>query len=222
MDFKRILVFMGLLLVIVITTSAQQKTKKNYWHEVGVGVGFAKSADNRFADFKGYIERKYRVGEHAQNVNSLELRGIKSIYYFYHLNKRIALGGVFGVTSSTHTYDDVHTPERYYDKQKSKISQKSYYMIPEMKWTWTDGRIARLYMKGGFGFYIQNQEFVSDFYESEVTKNENKTICMPTYQITPLGIELGRGKLNVFMELGYGMNGIFNIGFNYRFKQKYN
>lgn len=28
MDFKRILVFAGLLLVIVMTTSAQQKTKK--------------------------------------------------------------------------------------------------------------------------------------------------------------------------------------------------
>lgn len=211
MNLRRIFTITALLLV-VLTVAAETKPRKYYRHEIGVSFGLGVSIDNSFEKYQKHIkEHHYYLGEGGGWTHG-SIFLIRNVHYYYNFNRRLAVGGSLSYTSSSagHSgYVDFHG--------EGEMKQSSYIIMPEIKWIWTDYRYMRLYMRGGCGLYMQTQRFKSDFYDSSILKRENRTVWMPAYQISPLGIEIGSNRLCFFTEMGYGLNGILQMGLIFRF-----
>lgn len=214
MNLRRIFTITALLLV-VLTVAAETKQRKYYRHEIGVSSGLGVSIDNSFEKYQEHIrEQYYYLGEGGGWFRSILL--IRNIHYYYNFNRRLAVGGSLSYTSSEEYFGYSEYSDVYIHGQ-SRMKQSSYIIMPEIKWIWTDYRYMRLYMRGGCGLYMQTQRFKSDFYDSSILKRENRTVWMPAYQISPLGIEIGSNRLCFFTEMGYGLNGILQMGLIFRF-----
>lgn len=82
--------------------------------------------------------------------------------------------------------------------------------MPEVHYTWLGNRNFTLYSKVGMGIsYYQLRSNSSNF--PNIKENKMRL----AYQLSPVGIELGSHRLRFTSELGYGLQGIWNIGLAY-------
>lgn len=219
-------------------SDAQKKERKNYRHEVNVsfGAGTGTKDFRLFDDQMSHLYPVYKKGENRFNTFRLGAR--LGIHYYYRLNRRIALGGIgifFKESETFNSYKISNTSNYYVPCTINNIpvyndeisceglsTATSIFLIPTVKFIWTDARKVRLYAKLGLGMYMQNMKFNLSFpekYHIEGLEYKRKFRSYLAYQILPFGIEVGSGKGCFFAEFGWGTTAIFNFGLTYKFKR---
>ena len=142
------------------------------------------------------------------------------VRYSMYLSTRIAVGGEVGyawghqgVGEDWKEYwdGDVHVMEqnvldyRHYN---------SLYLIGSAKWTYVNNKHFGMYMRAGIG--LQRQRF---WYDGSYNLGGTYDISQvrAAYHLSPLAIEGGLKHIHVYLEIGYGMEDIFNAGISYRY-----
>lgn len=201
-----------------------KQEKRHDWHEAGASIGLG-SQPRGGMDIPGWwgVTASYTA------------------HYFYHLDKRWAVGLQGGYRSDSgpewegDPLDCVYqgtnearseTPAYYYT---SDIGHHTYSLLPIAKFTWVDGRRCRCYTKAGVGGYMQRQRFQHDYYASEdehnhhtpySTDTRHQAIWRAVWQVTPVGLELGTQRMCFFTEWQFGTLPALNFGLVYRFGKK--
>ena len=105
-----------------------------------------------------------------------------------------------------------------YISSGGKIKEKSFFLLPPLKWAWLNNNWCSLYMKASVGLHYQklmtDTDNVPTKDDVEIPK-ENKLWF--AYVATPIGWEIGKQKVRGFFELGFGSNTNLQIGLTYRF-----
>jgi hypothetical protein len=154
---------------------------------------------------------------------SISTRAIGSIYggFLYHISNKINFGfnAAFGNYSTLWAYKDQvgvssgNTVE-FLNNYITLAARFNYNWLVEDKY--------RFYSGFGAGTSIILSEYT--FKSFDETELENKTFIrstnsfQPDIQLTLIGIRAGK-NLAGFAELGFGYQGIFNVGVSYRFKK---
>lgn len=126
-----------------------------------------------------------------------------SLGYNRHLNRIWAIGMTLTYTQEKKKY--TFAP----DSTNPQYDNYNYIcMLLGAKATWSHGKKVNWYSRLGVGpaLVIHDCNF-------DKTKLET---AVP-FQLTPIAIEFGNDKLRGFAELGYGIQGIINVGISHRF-----
>ena len=81
--------------------------------------------------------------------------------------------------------------------------------MPSVKYSWIAKNHFRLYTKAALGIQHYKLDAISRGNSYPETHENN---CKVAYQFSPVGIEVGGERMRGFLELGYGKQGIYNIG----------
>ncbi|MCQ2288787.1 MAG: hypothetical protein MJZ74_06780 [Muribaculaceae bacterium] len=77
------------------------------------------------------------------------------------------------------------------------------------KASWARHKTWNFYSRVGVGPSLVNRQ---DLYN-----DRKKVECVVNYQLTPVAFEVGNDKVRGFAELGFGLQGILNVGISHRF-----
>lgn len=157
--------------------------------------------------------------------------------YMYSFNKHIGIGCQFSYFAGSLIYDHYTKEERVeispnvfrienreYDNPPS-IRAKSFSVMPAVKWLYS----RYFYVRGGIGFQYREYSLDASTIDASVSSSINAKQWLFAYQFVPFGVEfaLPGDKLSTLIfkkvspiyfhaELGYGMEGILNIGLAYK------
>ena len=143
-----------------------------------------------------------------------------SIRLFHYLKRNLAVGGSVG-----YAWGRRGVGEDWYDYWEGNVHHEvqvtldyryynSIYLMGGAKWAYVNNKCFGMYMRGEVG--LQRQHFWYDGpYNLGGTPDLSKVKA--AVQLSPIGIEGGIKNLHLFLEIGYGMEGIFNAGLSYRF-----
>ena len=233
-------ILLSVIISALYTSAFAQEPVKNktryYRHEVNVGLGligvrsgwsndYERSVMNQFGLVAGSVGGGSRTGEIIYEGNdSPNLRfntPLMSTSYYYHFNKRIAVGGLFG-GCRVHDwlgYLDVHEQEEVQKTGYTYVKGTSLFLMPSLKWSWLNNRWCSLYMKATAGLHYHALHLDSETIPKEQTEEYDKNHLSLGYYFTPFGWEIGKQKVRWFMEFGFGSNTNFQIGLTYRFRK---
>lgn len=209
-----------LLTGIALSLNAQQPKHELIW---SFGLGdepHLKSVRNNYVK-QFQLEDDASLFSSFQNINSS-----LNMEYIYHLNKRWAVGADISYTEAAAkgahrplTEEEKDNPFRLifeglfysiFPNDELKLSSKAWTVMPEVHYKWLENRNFTLYSKVGMGIsYYQLKSKSSNF--PNIKENKMRL----AYQLSPVGIELGSHRLRFTSELGYGLQGIWNIGLAY-------
>ena len=195
----------------------QRHPKHLFRHEIGMQVcGEPDAGMHRYNKTTDYLSDKYKmstVGVCGKVFNSLGI----GAHYFYHFNHRIAVGALFGwvYQNDDLSADEYAGPNEQKEPLSSaNISNRAFYVMPAMKYTWGYTPHINFYSKAGLGIYRQHLTLEGDGFPANEQKNEIR--WRMAGQISPFGVEFGRGMFRMFTEVGYGAEGIIKMGFSLR------
>lgn len=223
--------------------SEPEKSKTRYYrHEVNVSLTGMIMPRNQWDDYEYKVygamafERDYDNGFRWFGPSSSGTL----ISYYYHLTHRIAIGAMTAFTTHGSSLSGdyvvpVQIPYEYWDSKEhtlkelyrtkytseyvsgGKIREKSFYLMPSLKWSWLNNSWCSLYMKASLGLHYQRLE--ADTGEIPLKSNEDldESKLRLAYIATPFGWEIGKQKVRGFFELGFGSNTNLQIGLSYRF-----
>jgi hypothetical protein len=193
---KKILLTAFLLSIISIGATAQ-KSK----HEVTAGFGLGTT--NEFLDaFMNVI-----VSGLTQNAYSSNryYTGAFHLSYKYGITDRFAAGGTF-------IYENGKS-DTYVDGDKIGKFRNNYYTFAaEAEYKYLRSSSFTLYGLLGTGATIYRQKYIAN----DNSKNESNNNVHFNFQISPIGIKLGR-NIGAFAEAGFGYKGIISAGLFARF-----
>lgn len=229
-----------------VSPSFAQEVKESktryYRHEVNVSRTGMIMPNSQWDDYENKVYRA--MAFELDHDDGFRLFGPSSsgtlIGYYYHLNHRIAVGAMTAFT----TYDTslsndyrvpIQIPYEYWDSKEQtmkevfiteyttqylsggKIREKSFFLMPSLKWSWLNNSWCSLYIKASAGLHYQRRE--ADTGEIPLKNNDNldESKVWFAYIATPLGWEIGKQKVRGFFELGFGSNTNLQIGLAYRF-----
>lgn len=210
-----------------------------YRHEVNVSIGtigvrsgwsndYERSLMNQFGLVVGKTGMSHGPGTGIVYAgdNDPDLRrgnALKTVNYYYHFNRRIAVGGLFG---GCRVRDWLGYPEVYKPKpgeiQKTgytDVKGTSWFLMPSVKWSWLNNRWCSLYAKATAGFHFQSLYLDSEAIPKEQTDEYDNSHLSLGYYVTPFGWEIGKWKVRWFIEFGLGSNSNFQTGLTYRFER---
>lgn len=202
---KFLLLFLGISLTTIVF--GQEESDIFTRHEVSVGYGVlpCTSIANIHSGNRNFPATNEFIGSVLAN-------------YTYKFNKVIGLGVTFAYDNNN--YDMV-------DKNADRISvcnvkQNIFSALVHLKVNWVRTKVVTMYSKVGFG---------GSYYNNKVTKlqpeelydinTDNMKKGRFAYSIVPVGIELGNKQYAAFMQCGYGVEGIFSIGFRLGLNKTY-
>jgi hypothetical protein len=169
-------------------------------HEVsaGYGISLAGIAFNTLVDVAG---KALEISEaDIASVKSGGSRGIINAGYLYHTSKVFAVGGNVGYNRLSVNLQDK-------TGSLTAASANIFFAMAGIKLNWFRYDIFGMYSKFGLGAMCINGNLMEEY---------GDTLWLPTAQITPIGMEIGR-QLCGFLELGAGMQGILQAGVKYHF-----
>lgn len=240
---KRVFLTVAAMLFVLSSYAQEPRDSKTqyYRHE----VSFSRTGMILpLSQWKDYENKVYRALLWEHDSDGSRLFGPSSngtlISYYYHLSHRVAFGGMMAFT----TYDcslsgqymvPVQVSFYYWDNKEhilkesyrteyesqyvssGKIREKSFFLMPSLKWSWLNNSWCSLYMKASVGLHYQKQEAETGEIplKSDGDLDENKLRL--SYLATPFGWEIGKQKVRGFIELGFGSNTNFQLGLTYRF-----
>ena len=144
--------------------------------------------------------------------------GAISASYTYKFNKVIGIG-------ATLAFD--HNNQKIYDLRNDNVAvcnlkQNIITALVHVKVNWVRTKIVTMYSKVGLGgsYYANNVTRLQPEEAYEI-KPENLKKFDVGYSIIPVGIELGTKQYAGFLQMGYGVEGIFSIGFRYGINKTY-
>lgn len=94
-------------------------------------------------------------------------------------------------------------PGQFYDKS-GKFEDKWFVLLPNVRINWMRNSWLSLYTRAGIGCGIGNRWFSID--ADEATK------FVFAWQFSPVGVEMGKGRFNFYVEGGYGFTGVVTAG----------
>ena len=231
-----------IMLADIITLSAQTDSAGYYRHEISANIGVGTLNDKRWDAFREKMEDSFALSFKHGYAHATTPLGIRlGLRYMYSFNKHISIGGQFSYFSGSLGYDHYTKEEsveiapsifrienREYGNPPS-IRAKAYSMMPTVKWLYS----KYFYMRGGLGFQYRNYSLDA----STINVAAASPICdkqwLFAYQFVPLGVEFSLpgdelctllfkkvSPIYFHAELGYGMEGILNIGLAYKFGRR--
>lgn len=198
-----------------------------YRHEVSVLLGLGSSV------WRGSHSQQLDYFYDAEMENSffcgIDVRGVSwDIRYFYHLNPRLAVGAAFGkawASDELSSYDELHDVNAV--SPYAHVHTRSSFVMPEVKYSWIHDNAFSIYSIAALGAQyshtwasihtIQASIYPDIQFEHHRQEVFNKKQWKLAPQLTALGIDFGGRHFRAYAELGYGIEGVFNIGLNYRF-----
>jgi len=138
--------------------------------------------------------------------------------YTYKFNKVIGIG-------ATVAFD--RNNQNVYDFRNEKdpicnIKQNIVSALVHVKVNWVRTKVVTMYSKVGLGcsYYANNVTKLQsdDLYEIKLDRMPKFDV---NYSVIPVGIELGNKQYAAFMQMGYGVEGIFSLGFRYGINKTY-
>jgi len=175
-------------------------------HEIYASYGMGSTTDlkNCFNelgdDIAANIFGKSRVckGKDFGNIN---------FGYGYHVGKKIIVGATFSYSQFKGDIESkgMNAPDSEWKKIGSKDFQY-YTIMPNVKVNWINTPHLALYSRVGLGARINYE------HEEANGKIETKQYSKLAYQVTVAGFEAGSRNFRGFAEVGFGQNGIGQIG----------
>lgn len=211
----------------------------NYRHEISANVGFGTLSGNRWDAFREQMEESFALSSKHGYAHTTTPMGIRmGLRYMCSLNKHFSVGGQFSYFTGSLGYDHYTKEEkveiaanafrienREYDNPPS-IKAKAFSIMPTVKWQYS----KYFYVRGGLGFQFRKFSLDASSFDASTSSAINDSQWLLAYQLVPIGIELSLpgDELSTLLfhtvspiyfhaELGYGMEGIINIGFAYKF-----
>lgn len=184
-------------------------------HEFGLTAGLFTRVDrfDRFEDYARDQQARYLLDkDRFFNRFSFTLGG----HYLYHFNDRIAVGALVSWTTTdgfsvTHSeYEAPTTPQgnwRLLETWRGSINGNYFSVMPTVKYTWLIGKHITLYSKAGIGGDIEWFRF-----DGARVGAHNKINFRLGFQVTPIGINFGKGPVRFFSEIGYGSAAVLTAG----------
>ena len=226
-----LLSFIAFALCTSMFAQMSMETKVRYYrHEVNVGIGrigvrsgwsndYERSVMNQFGLVVGKGGYDGVLAQWKVEPNLGTRNALKFVSYYYHINNRIAVGGLFGGcrVKDWLGYPEVYKPGEIQKTGYTDVKGTSLYLMPSVKWLWLNNRWCSLYMKATTGFHYQNLYLDSETISEEQTNEFDKSHLSLGYYVTPFGWEIGKQKVRWFMEFGIGANTNFQTGLSYRF-----
>ncbi len=121
--------------------------------------------------------------------------------YMYRLTPALTVGGMFvysGAMSSAVS-------------KGGYIYDNFYSILPQVKFVWYRSGIVGLYSRLAAGVLIADRQ-----YQVGPAVEDGATAATFTFQVSPLGVELGR-TIAGFAEVGFGATGVLTLGVRARF-----
>ncbi|MBR4897816.1 MAG: hypothetical protein IKZ48_03405 [Prevotella sp.] len=228
----KFIVFLLISLACVISTfaSTPDDNKTSYYkHEVNISIGSIDAQSNWSDKYENEAKKHFNRYElDGTNVlmykwsndrTNLETRSpLMTVSYYYHFDRSIAVGGLFGLCGTQYHWG---YPE-FYELEKGKkktgytdIKGMSYFLMPSLK-VYYDSSWG-LYGKISAGFHNQSLYLDSDLIPKEKADEYKRSHLGFAYYFTPLGLEVGVKRVRWFMEFGIGSCSNVKIGLTYRF-----
>lgn len=182
----------GLFGLTNLAASAQDENKNKI--SVSYGVG----AMPEFRDFA------ITLGS-LTDVQYTEQTGTFSVQYLRFLNKRFGVGG-------TLAYERLGGKgNMLFNKETSKkFSEHNIALMPTVSAYWYRNRIVGIYSQAAIGTCIICRQGLD---KAEAEKNELEL----AFQLSAAGIDVGNEHIRFFTEVGFGYQGIVNLGLSYAF-----
>ena len=173
-------------LFLFLSSFAQElvESKTRYYrHEVNVSRTGIIMPRSQWDDYEDKVYGAMSI-EHQDEGFGIGLGPSSSgtlISYYYHLNHRIAVGAMTAFTTHDSSLSGdyivpVQIPYEYWDSKEhtlkegyrtdytskyvsgGKIREKSFYLMPSLKWSWLNNSWCSLYMKASLGLHYQRLE----------------------------------------------------------------
>ncbi len=134
--------------------------------------------------------------------------GPMSVHLKYYLSDRIKLG-----LNLTFEQQKEKTMDNGLNTGKTKSNY--YSLMPSFTYNYCQQDNCQIYGCVSLGAGIGNSTFMPA--DKEIYRKKTTNSLQFAYQVSALGIRYGK-KVGVFMELGYGYNGIFQAGLSYNLR----
>ncbi len=198
--------FVSILIISSLLLSGQAKAQNLYYkqihpNEISTSYGF--SVLSTFGSVViGSLSNLLDLTEGEISVKPGGTYGVINLGYSYQLNKTISIGGGLAFNRLSVDLKD----------NTGKISPAAVNIWTIMSngtldWFRTRSDMFGMYSKVGLGIMAVGGSLMEELH---------KTIWLPTGQLSLIGLEVGRG-FSGFMELGFGNQGIAQLGVRARF-----
>ena len=204
------------------------KLSAQYRHEAVLQLGIGSSID-RGKLYDSFYDRLYERFEIESDAACFYLGPTATgAQYYYHPLPGLGVGGSVGYAKGVEGMDQYFATlgdgTRCYDRDKftpyyGDLYARSFYVMPAMKYDWLDFRFVRFYVKGALGVQHLKYEF-RDKDNSPQGHQFDEDGWRLAGQITPLGVSIGSRVVRLFFELGYGVEGTFNMGLSLNFDKR--
>lgn len=164
-------------------------------HEISVGYGVVGVTD--IATIFGNMFAGAFTGE----VDELNTTGEISAQYLYNFNNTWSIGCAAMYTGTT-----AYNKERTCKQTDSFIA-----LMPTVRATWFHSSHFGMYSRAAIGGLIDFAN-TTNTGSTNGTKKESSTSGNVAFQVSPVCMEFGSNKVSGFLELGFGMQGMFMAG----------
>lgn len=229
---------LGIIDVLAADNTYGSKTRY-YRHEINVSRTWYMLPNEQWYDNEDKVYDALSL-ERSDGGGVRESSSGTLFSYYYHFNQYIAIGGMMAFTSYDSSLDgdyrvpvqisyeywdrDNHRPQTYYrtkyeEKHVSggKIKEKSFFLMPSVKWSWLNNNWCSLYMKASLGMHYQHMNTNTEGLPLKDAVKLDKNKLWIAYLATPFGWEIGKQKIRAFFEFGFGSNFNLQIGLTCRF-----
>lgn len=184
---KKLFAILAMMGIMNATAMAQNYQK----NEIALtwGIGSAQMIGQGFASISHSIE--------GDASNKLQTGNI-SLQYMRNLNKTIAVGAIVGYENLSSEIKD--------NGQVHNCSENDITIMPAIRASWYRTNLLSIYSKVAAGV---------DFAVSSDSNDKSET--MFAFQVTPIGIEIGKGNIRGMVEAGFGFQGMVMAGIRYGF-----
>lgn len=218
----------------VLFDDLKNKTRKLYRHELTFGFGiYTNLRDGRFRNLQNDMKKNHGFVDVPEEFCGIDMGPVSlRVGYFYHLNRKWAVGLQYSYSmfNDFAMEKQIDQNSRFFDN----IRANAHAFLVGGKFNWFDYMEFSLYSRAALGLMHRQIKFnprLSYSYSSPEQipicppttdnptyyTNVNEKKWLPAYQISPIGLEAGRGMLRFFMEFGYGIDGVFSFGLNFNF-----
>lgn len=198
--------FVSILIISSLLLSGQAKAQNLYYkqihpNEISTSYGF--SVLSTFGSVViGSLSNLLDLTEGEISVKPGGTYGVINLGYSYQLNKTISIGG--GVAFNRLSVDLKDNTGKI---SPAAVNIWTIMSTGKFDWFRTRSDMFGMYSKVGLGIMAVGGSLMEELH---------KTIWLPTGQLSLIGLEVGRG-FSGFMELGFGNQGIAQLGVRARF-----
>ena len=225
----QILSLMTLMLLMGNTAMAQEETKSEISVSIGdptpnvkgIGEGIAEAIGDGIGKLIGAIITMGQVDLNDKSKKEENNSIAYSLQYLYRVAPNVKVGGIFSYQNTSAKLLLGDTNGNY--QAVAKASNNYFTVMPTVKGMWSENKNTGFYSKVAAGICIANNSAKMCEGFKETTPGE-VTDCIKSdkgtrfaYQISVIGFEAGYRNIRGFIELGYGFQGLAQIGTSFKF-----